>query len=158
MLTLFSAGLIDTYVRLSREFRLPAALLRMTAPEIQRMCLVSADDAAAIHRAVTDADDLVAFERWIEMPLGDTDGNGRIGTASRLLDSAPVGLSYFVMHPAVPTAELKAIAPDWRARAADYELCLDDTWFNVVERSGVRVVGMRAVRAALFGDGPGGSG
>src|SRR5947209_4567421 len=35
MLTLFSAGLIDTYVRLSREFRLPAALLRMTAPEIQ---------------------------------------------------------------------------------------------------------------------------
>ncbi len=35
--------------------------------------------------------------------------------------SRPVGISHFILHPPVDTPELRAIAPDWQARVANYQ-------------------------------------
>jgi hypothetical protein len=56
-----------------------------------------------------------------------------------------------LFHPAIDSPEVRAISPDWPARVGDYDLLMSDAWTRAVEASGVRVVGMRAIRDALFG-------
>jgi hypothetical protein len=66
-----------------------------------------------------------------------------------LLAQAPAGLTYLLFHPAVDTPELRAFAPDWRARVADYELFTSDAWRAALDASGVQVIGWRAIRDAM---------
>ncbi|MEU3457515.1 polysaccharide deacetylase family protein [Micromonospora sp. NPDC006766] len=153
MLTLYGPELIGAYVELSARYRLPATLLRHDAQQVGELCNIPQSDAAAVADELADAErqGLVPFDAWVDLPLGRPEN--RRETATRLLDSLPAGLSVFIMHPAAETDELKAIAPDWQARVADFELCRDDKWIDIVDRSGVTVVGMQAVRDALFGVG-----
>ena len=90
------------------------------------------------------------FDAHLCLPLeGEGDGTSRLEAARRALDHLPEGLSVLVLHPAVDTPELRAVAPDWRARAADYALLASDAWPRALEASGVRLMRMREVRAAV---------
>jgi hypothetical protein len=65
------------------------------------------------------------------------------------LDSLPAGLSYFILHPAQDTPELRAIAPDWPSRVADYEAFTSAELRDYVKSSGLFVIGYRALRDLL---------
>lgn len=138
MFTLMHPMLGSVYADLSREFRTPCVLLRFGPHS-----LLERFDAV-------DRERLVEFDAWAQLPL-DTAGQ-RLETARRLVERLPPGLSYFISHPAVDGPELRAIAPDWEARVADYKLYLDDKWANAIAASGIKVIGMRPLRAALFGE------
>ncbi len=97
-----------------------------------------------------DAEGLVAFDSWAEMPLNCHEA--RLNSAVERLDSLPEGLTMFICHPAADTEELRAIAPDWQARVADHALCCDPRWLRAIEASGVRLVSMHEVRSAMFGE------
>jgi hypothetical protein len=73
----------------------------------------------------------------------------RLETAVDLLAQAPAGLTYLLFHPAIDTPELRAFAPDWRARVADYELFTSDAWRAALDASGVQVIGWRAIRDVM---------
>ena len=73
----------------------------------------------------------------------------RIDKMGALLDELPAGLSNILMHPAVDTPELRAIAPDWRCRVADYQLFTDPTLRRLLDAAGVNVIGFRASRDAM---------
>ena len=70
----------------------------------------------------------------------------RIEEAKQRLYGLPPGVSYFIIHPSIDTAELRTIAPDWENRVADYELFRSDEWQKTVEESGVKVIGWRVLR------------
>jgi hypothetical protein len=70
----------------------------------------------------------------------------RVGQASQALKALPAGLTHFAIHPAVDTPELRAITPDWPSRVADYEAFAGRELREYVWRSGVQILGYRALR------------
>ncbi len=63
-----------------------------------------------------------------------------------LFDLAP-GVTELYVHPAADTPELRALTPDWAARVDDLHLvCHDSQVRAMLERSGVTLLGYRALR------------
>ncbi|MBN1437890.1 MAG: ChbG/HpnK family deacetylase [Anaerolineales bacterium] len=87
------------------------------------------------------------FDRFEMMPLDRADD--RIGEARRKLSGLPPGLTYFVIHPAADTPELRAFTGDWKCRVADYRAFTSSSLRGFLKRSGLRVVGWRALRDAV---------
>ena len=63
-----------------------------------------------------------------------------------VLDLRP-GVTEVYVHPAIDTAELRALAPDWSARVDDHDLVVRDGGLRtMIERSGVKLIGYRQLR------------
>ena len=72
-----------------------------------------------------------------------------IGVAKELLGKLPIGITHFIFHPSVDTPELRAIAPDWRARVANYNAFMSDELKKFIESEDIKLIGYRAVRDAM---------
>jgi hypothetical protein len=83
----------------------------------------------------------------LSMPLEHDDDH--IGVAKKLLDEAPMGITHFILHPSIDTPELRAIAPDWVARVANYHAFMSDELKKFIESEGIKPIGYRAIRDAL---------
>jgi len=70
----------------------------------------------------------------------------------RVFDSLPPGLTHFILHPACDTPELRAIAPDWRGRVADYRAFTSPELRDYVRDAGIYVIGYRALRDLVRGE------
>ena len=75
--------------------------------------------------------------------------NDHIGLAKKLLRDLPIGITHFILHPSIDTPELRAIAPDWRARVANYNAFMSDELKTFLESEDIRLIGYRAVRDAM---------
>jgi hypothetical protein len=148
MLTLFHPRLLPVYLRLSQEYRLPAFLLRPDAEQLHRWGygLDDVEEVAALVRQA-EAAGLPLFDHADVMSLDQHEH--RLDEAVERLAQAPPGLTYFLFHPAIDTPELRAFAPDWRSRAADYELFASEATRQVVQDAGIHVIGWRAIRDAM---------
>lgn len=145
MLTLFHPRLIPAYVRTALAFRLPLFLLR-TPDALFGSANVPPQQ---VERAQATLEEMES----IGMPLFDhlevlslSDPANRLEQGKRALEAAPPGLTCFLIHPASDTPELRALAPDWRCRAADAALFVSEAWRQAVADSGVHVIGYRALR------------
>jgi hypothetical protein len=57
------------------------------------------------------------------------------------------GVTEVYVHPAIDTAELRALAPDWSARVDDHDLVMRDGRLRtLIERSGAKLIGYRQLR------------
>ena len=83
----------------------------------------------------------------LSMPLEH--GDDHIGVAKQLLRELPVGITHFILHPSIDTAELRAIAPDWRARVANYNAFMSNELKNFIESEDIKLIGYRALRDAM---------
>jgi len=83
------------------------------------------------------------------MPLEH--GDDHIGVAKKLFDEVPAGITHFILHPSIDTAELRAIAPDWPARVADYNAFMSDELKAFLESADIKLIGYRQVREAMRG-------
>jgi predicted glycoside hydrolase/deacetylase ChbG (UPF0249 family) len=76
--------------------------------------------------------------------------NGGRSTApalEHLLSSLQPGVTEVVLRPAIDTAELRAIDPDWAARVADHDLAMTSDSLRVLSaRSGVHLIRYRQLR------------
>jgi len=61
----------------------------------------------------------------------------------------PGELAIIVAHPAKDTPELRAIAPDWPARVANYEALMDRETLRWAQTQGIHLMGMRPLLEAL---------
>ncbi len=147
MLTLFHPRLLPIYLRLSQQYRLPAFLLRLEAAQLHRWgySLDAAEEVAALVRQA-EAAGLPFFDHADVMSLDQHEN--RLDELLERLTQAPPGLTYFLFHPAIDTPELRAFAPDWRSRVADYELFASDATRQAVQDAGIHVIGWRAIRDA----------
>lgn len=72
---------------------------------------------------------------------------GKLERARELFTRMPPGgLSLLVGHPAKDTPELRAIAPDWRGRVADYEIFMSRELKAEAHRLGVQLIGFRELK------------
>jgi hypothetical protein len=81
------------------------------------------------------------------MPLEH--GDDHINIAKKVIGELPVGITHFVLHPSVDTPELRAIAPDWQARVANYNAFMSDELKMFLDREDIKLIGYREIRKAM---------
>jgi predicted glycoside hydrolase/deacetylase ChbG (UPF0249 family) len=138
------------YVQLALQHRLPAMIPRADAAQLERhgMDPSSAATTVAFLRQLEEQG-LPMVDTVIGMPLEQSEGN--LDIAKKLLGDLPAGLTHFILHPAVDTPELRALAPDWAGRVANYQTFLNEDLRAFVRSAGIQVIGYRAIRDFLRG-------
>jgi hypothetical protein len=67
-----------------------------------------------------------------------------------IMSQLPSGsLSAIIAHPAKDTPELRAIAPDWPGRVANYDALMDRETLRWAKNQGIHLIGMRLLLDAL---------
>lgn len=75
----------------------------------------------------------------------------QIEIAKQKLGDLPVGITHFLMHPAIDTAELRAMTPDWRCRVANYLAFMSTEMKDFIKNKGIQVIGYRMIRETMGG-------
>jgi predicted glycoside hydrolase/deacetylase ChbG (UPF0249 family) len=142
MFALFEPRLLPHYVALGFAAGVPAFVVRHWPYDGQ--------DASQVARWM---------QQWEEqgMPIFDhvtgipptTWQEDRLQHTKRLFDAVPPGLTCFLVHAACDTPELRAMAPDWRFRAAAHAAFQSAELSNYVRQTGIQVIGYRALRDVM---------
>ncbi len=146
--SVFAPGMMPAYLSAAGRARVPPLVPRLSEERLREMGMPD-EMITFAHDTVRqmEAQGIVIMDHLTGMPLGQHED--RIATARQLLSSIPPGLTYFIIHPAIDTPELRAIAGDWRARVADYEAFCSAELRAWVRNQGIQVIGWRLIRDAL---------
>jgi hypothetical protein len=102
-------------------------------------------DAGIMMTNELEAQGIPLLDNIVAMPLEEHEN--RVERAKAYFDALQPGtITHFLMHPAQDTPELRAIAPDWRARVADYQAFLSSDLRDFLRNKGIHVIGYRAIR------------
>jgi hypothetical protein len=85
----------------------------------------------------------------IGLPLDQPDPDRQMEIAKDLLGNLPVGITHFIFHPSIDTAELRSIAPDWESRVANYSTFMSDELKKFIENEDIQLIGYRQLRNAM---------
>jgi predicted glycoside hydrolase/deacetylase ChbG (UPF0249 family) len=137
---------IPGYVELAQEYRLPPTILF-------RGDKVGFRARGLDDKLSTMAAELNQMMEGMGVPLLDHEVGlpldkpaDRVGRAKHILENLPVGITHFYNHAAQDTPELRAIAPDWESRVADYQAFLSTELRDFIRNSGIHVIGNRVLR------------
>jgi len=116
MFTVLHPRFLDAYVRLAVARQALPLLWRIDGP----LGALGEAEAAAARRVTGEwaQRGLPVFDHLVRLPLMQADD--RLEQARAAFAALPPGLAHCIFHPALDTPELRAITPDWRARAADF--------------------------------------
>lgn len=139
---------IQTYIQAAGGRALPNMLPRLDAVGIEGMGISEADRVAyAPIMEMLEGIGVPTLNGIMSMPLDQP--NGQMEIAKKLLGNLPVGISHFILHPSIDTPELRAIAPDWESRVANYETFMSDDLKKFIESENIQTTGYRAIRDAM---------
>ncbi len=128
----------DVALELAVEFRLP---LRLPPAAAER-------SVGFRFRALAAAEGILTADDVIRVPRNRS---ARLAVEELLTELRP-GVTELVLRPAADGPDLRSVAPDWPARVEDRAVACDsDVLRGLARRSGVALVGWRAVRAAQRG-------
>ena len=146
--TIMNPKFIQSYVQAASSRLLPSMLPRLTARGIEMMGVGEQERIAyAPVMEMLESMGIPMLDGILSMPLEHDDDH--IGTAKKLLGDLPVGITHFILHPSMDTPELRAIAPDWRARVANYQAFMSDELKKFLESEDIQPIGYRAIRNAM---------
>jgi predicted glycoside hydrolase/deacetylase ChbG (UPF0249 family) len=139
MFATLDTRLVGQYVDLGFDERLPVLMVRQP----QWVDILS-------EQAISEWEEqgLPVFDHLREMYLNQP-AEGRLRQAIDVFDHLPPGLTYFMIHPAQDTPELRAITDDWQQRVADYEAFMSAQLHDHVRESGIQVIGWRELRDTM---------
>jgi hypothetical protein len=83
------------------------------------------------------------------LPLDQPDSGRQMEIAKDLLGNLPIGITHFIFHPSIDTAELRSIAPDWESRVSNYNTFMSDELKKFIEGEDIQLIGYRAIREAM---------
>jgi predicted glycoside hydrolase/deacetylase ChbG (UPF0249 family) len=122
----------DAYLELAVDFRLP---LRLSGASTERLI-------GFPFRQLAGDEGVVFPDHFIYVR-----GVGSRRTIERAILDLRAGVTEMYVHPAVDTAELRSLAPDWAARVDDHDLVVNDRGLRaLLERAGVTLIGYRELR------------
>lgn len=142
------ARFIGPYVEAARRHQVAAMIYRWDADRMRNERNV--DDMTATQAEVftrqLEEDGFPLLDHMDGMPL---EGDKPLELAQRKFAALPPGLTHFILHAAVDTPELRAIAPDWRARVADHALFTSPALRDFIHDQGIHIIGYRDLQALL---------
>ena len=129
----FRPEFFDVALELAVEFGLP---LRLPAASAEHQW-------GFPFRALAAAEGVVSPDYLVRVGHGKSTRSA----LDQLLTDLRPGVTEVVLRPAMDTAELRAVAPDWPARVADHDLAMTaDSLRALARRSGVQLIGYRVLR------------
>ena len=138
---------IQGYLQTLLRYRRPGLLPRLTG-ELFLAYGITDDPAAAElfagMAAGLEAAGMPLIDAVDYLPLDDP--TDQIGLARRKLAALPPGITHFLMHPAIDTPELRAIAPDWPSRVANYQAFISREVRDFLRASDIHLIGYRPLR------------
>jgi predicted glycoside hydrolase/deacetylase ChbG (UPF0249 family) len=146
--TIMNPKFIQSYVQAASKRLLPSMLPRLSGKGMDLMGLSEEEKIA--YTPIMDMFESMGIplvDGILGMPLEHDQDH--IGVAKRLLGDLPIGITHFIFHPSIDTPELRAIAPDWRARVANYNAFMSDEMKKFLESEDIKLIGYRAVRDAM---------
>lgn len=137
---------LPAYVELATEYRLPPTILfRGDKVGFRSRGLGDAlATMAADASASSEANGVPLLDHEYGLPLDKPED--RLGQAKRAFENLQPGITHFYIHAAKDTPELRAIAPDWESRVADYETFLSAELREFIRNQGIHVIGNRVLR------------
>jgi predicted glycoside hydrolase/deacetylase ChbG (UPF0249 family) len=146
--TIMNPKYIQSYIQAASSRLLPNFLPRLTAVGID---LMGVDDEERVKYApvmeMMESIGVPMMDGVLGMPLEH--GDDHIGVAKKLLGELPIGITHFILHPSIDTPELRAIAPDWQARVANYNAFMSDELKKFIESADIKLIGYRQIRNAM---------
>jgi predicted glycoside hydrolase/deacetylase ChbG (UPF0249 family) len=146
--TITNSKFVQSYLQAAVSRMLPNMLPRASVKGYESMGI--REDELAQFVPLLHQFELVGvpmLDGLFSMPLYDE--RDHIGAAKKLLSAMPVGISHFILHPAVDTPELRAICSDWPSRVANYNAFMSDEIKDFLKNSGIKLIGYRQIRNAM---------
>jgi predicted glycoside hydrolase/deacetylase ChbG (UPF0249 family) len=146
--TVMNPMFIQSYIQAAAIRFLPNMLPRIDAKGMDVMSMSSEELQAyepIMQRLIEMGVPLL--EGLLAMPLMEP--KGQMETAKELLGNLPEGITHFILHPSIETAELRAIAPDWESRVANYNTFMSDELKEFIEAEDIILIGYRQIRDAM---------
>lgn len=148
----FCPQFLASYVQIGFQHQVPAFVFRRSAEE-HIANGQPADAAAAAVQAVAEieANGMPILDKLHVMPLSElNDISDRQAHAQSVIDALPAGtITYFIIHPAHDTPELRALTASWPARVGDFELLRSDSWRAAVKSSGIQIINYASLRELM---------
>ena len=146
--TIMNPLYIQSYIQAASSRLLPNMLPRLTAKGIEMMGVGEEERITYVPiMEQLETMGVPMVDEILSMPLEH--GDDHIGIAKKLFDEAPIGITHFILHPSVDTPELRAIAPDWQARVANYNAFMSDELKKFIEQVDIKFIGYRQIRDAM---------
>lgn len=148
--TIMSPLFIQSYVQAAASRLLPNILPRMDAQGMDLLGM-SPDQMTAYAPIMQQLENLGVpmLDGLLSMPLDEPDGQVQMEIARDLLGNLPVGITHFILHPSIDTAELCSLAPDWESRVENYNVFMSDELKIFIEREDLKLIGYRSIRDAM---------
>ncbi len=147
---------MQSYIQLALEYQVPPMMLRLDEAGWQAINEEHAG-AALDEGAIALAVQMVATLEEMGIPLLDAirhlhldgDPGERMRLAKQTFSSLQPGVTHFIIHAAKDTPELRAIAPDWACRVADYETFMQEELRDHIQNAGIQVIGYRTLQELM---------
>jgi len=148
--TIMSPLFIQAYIQAGASRLLPSMLPRLDAKGVEIVGM-SATESQAYEPVMEQLQKMgiPMLNGLLSMPLNEPNPDRQMETAKDLLGNSPVGITHFVLHPSIDTAELRAIAPDWESRVANYNTFMSDDLKKFIESEDIKLIGYRQIRTAM---------
>jgi len=146
--TIMNPKFIQSYIQAAATRLLPNMLPRMDAKGME-MVGMNANEKQAYEPILQQLEGMGVprLEGLVSMPLDEP--NGQMETAKDLLGNLPAGITHFILHPSIDTAELRSIAPDWESRVSNYNTFMSDELKKFIEGEDIKLIGYRQIRDAM---------
>jgi len=145
--TIIHPKFIQSYAKAASSRLLPNMLPRNSAKGAEMLMGEAERIANAPAIEALEEIGIPMVDEIFSMPLEH--GNEHIEIAKRLFDEVPVGITHFILHPSIDSPELRAIAPDWQARVANYNAFMSDELKKFIEGTDIKLIGYRDIREAM---------
>jgi predicted glycoside hydrolase/deacetylase ChbG (UPF0249 family) len=146
--TIMNPKFIQSYIQAAASRLLPNMLPRIDAQGMDIMGL--RDEEKMAYTPMMQQFEIMGIpmlDGLLGMPLDQPEGQTEI--AKNLLGNLPIGITHFIFHPSIDTAELRSIAPDWESRVSNYNTFMSDEIKKFIEAEDLKLIGYRPVREAL---------
>ncbi|MBN2118006.1 MAG: polysaccharide deacetylase family protein [Anaerolineales bacterium] len=148
--TIMSPLFIQSYIQAAASRLLPNMLPRPDAPGAEMLGIGPAEmQAYAPVIQQLQNMGLPMVDGILAMPLDEPNEQKQMEFAKDLFGNLPVGITHFILHPSIDTAELRAIAPDWESRVANYSTFMRDELKKFIESEDIQPIGYRQIRNAM---------
>jgi len=148
--TIMNPLFIQAYIQAAASRLLPNLLPRLDARGMDMMGMSETEKQAyAPVMQQLENIGLPMVDGILSMPLDEPDGQKQMEIAKQLLGDLPVGITHFIFHPSIDTAELHAIAPDWESRVTNYNTFMSDELKKFIESEDIKPIGYRQIRNAM---------
>ena len=148
--TIMNPKFIQSYIQAAASRLLPNMLPRMDAQGMDIMEL--SPEEQRLYEPLMQQFEKMGIPMMnglIGLPLDQPDPDKQLEIAKDLLGNLPVGITHFIFHPSIDTAELRSIAPDWESRVANYSTFMSDELKKFIENEDIQLIGYRQLRNAM---------